>query len=150
MTPYLLDTNMVSYIINGSSPAARSRLNSLSRTRGHTIGISAITAGEIRYGLARLARKGEGQRKQNALDVVFAALTIHPWDRASAEIYGRLRAQQEAIGKSLGPFDTQIAAHALQLGATVVSHDGDFDSVAGLPVEDWATDLPTGAPGERS
>jgi predicted nucleic acid-binding protein len=45
------------------------------------------------------------------------------------------------MGKPLGPFDTQIAAHALLLAATVVSHDGDFRLVAGLPVEDWATDL---------
>lgn len=141
MTLYLLDTNMVSYIINGHSPAARARLASLQRANDHAAGVSSITAGEILFGLARLESKGEGQRRRKAIDQLFSALPIHPWDRAAAEVYGHLRAQQESMGKPLGPFDTQIAAHALQLAATVVSHDGDFRLVAGLPVEDWATDL---------
>ena len=141
MTLYLLDTNMVSYIINGHSPAARIRLATLQRANDHAAGVSSITAGEILFGLERLESKGEGQRRRKAIDQLFSALQIHPWDRAAAEVYGRLRAQQESQGKPLGPHDTLIAAHALQLAATLVSHDGDFRRVAGLPVEDWATDL---------
>ncbi len=48
---YMLDTNMVSYIVKGRSPAASARLLALHNDQISTI--SAITVAEIRYGLAR-------------------------------------------------------------------------------------------------
>ena len=141
MSLYLIDTNMVSYIIKRRSPAARAHLESL---QDQEAGISTITAAEIHYGLAKLEMKGEGKEKRKAVQLLFSSLTIHPWDQATAEVYGRLRARQEATGKSLGPYDKQIAAHALALGAILVSHDAAFDSVADLAGrEDWATDIKT-------
>ncbi len=69
-------------------------------------------------------------------------MTIFPWDHAAAEAYGKLRARQEARGKTLGPNDLQIAAHAIALGAVLVTHDRAFRHLTGLAgLEDWATDL---------
>ena len=48
---YLLDTNTVSYIAKGKSPAARARLEAL--REDEAVCISSITEAEIRYGLAR-------------------------------------------------------------------------------------------------
>lgn len=43
-----------------------------------------------------------------------------------------LRARQERLGKKLGPYDAQIAAHAIALGAALVSHDSAFRRISNL------------------
>jgi tRNA(fMet)-specific endonuclease VapC len=48
-----------------------------------------------------------------------------------------LRAALEAAGTPLGGMDTLIAAHALAIGATLVTNDHAFQHVPGLTVEDW-------------
>jgi tRNA(fMet)-specific endonuclease VapC len=60
-----------------------------------------------------------------------------PWDSEAAARYGTLRAQLEAAGTPVGNLDTLIAAHALAVGATLVTHDRAFRQVPGLVVEDW-------------
>lgn len=138
MTLYLLDTNMVSYILKGRSPAARARLQKVHFHKGHEAGVSTITVSEILYGLERV---GAGPERRTALDLFFSTIAIYSWDQTVAETYARLRARQEVIGKPLGPYDLQIASHALAPGAILVTHDKGFRHVAGLKIEDWATDL---------
>jgi predicted nucleic acid-binding protein len=58
--------------------------------------------------------------------------------RQSADRYGLLRAEMQRIGKSLSALDMLIAAHALSLGATLVTTDAAFRHVPGLSVEDWS------------
>jgi tRNA(fMet)-specific endonuclease VapC len=43
-------------------------------------------------------------------------------------------------GKILAPLDLLIAAHALILGAVLVTNDKAFSLIDALPVEDWAAD----------
>jgi tRNA(fMet)-specific endonuclease VapC len=134
---YLLDTNVISYIIKGRSPQARARLAALSVEE--IAGISAITEGELLYGLAKA---GSSQDRQRAIAWFVWRLKVHPWGSEAAAAYGVLRAKQEALGKTLGPLDMQIAAHALSLGATLVTSDQAFRNVDGLAgVENWATDV---------
>ena len=59
------------------------------------------------------------------------------WDTAVAEHYGVLRAELEGSGNVLGALDMQIAAHASQLGAVLVTNDQAFKRVRKLKVEDW-------------
>lgn len=139
MTLYLLDTNIVSYIITGRSPAARARLEQARVRTDEDACISIITVGEILYGLEKI-RAGTQRRK--SLELFFDTISVRPWDYDAAAAYGRLRTEQERLGKPLGPYDTQIAAHAVALGATLVSHDAGFRQVSGLAgLEDWAGDL---------
>ena len=51
-----------------------------------------------------------------------------------------VRATLERKGKPIGPLDTLIAAHALALGATLVTNNlREFRRVPNLPVESWMT-----------
>ncbi len=95
---YLLDTNTVIYILRGKSPAARTRLASLQI--GEVAAVSAITEGELLYGLAK---SGSGDRSRKSLDWFLARLKVLPWGRDEAVAYGLLRAEQEQMGKSLAP-----------------------------------------------
>ena len=134
---YLLDTNMVSYTLRGKSPAARARIASL--RPGETACISAITEAELLYGIAK---SDVGDQRRRLLDWFLLLVTVHPWGREAARTYGPLRAMHEAKGKTLGPLDLQIAAHAIALGATLVTNHRAFGQVPDLPgIENWATDL---------
>ena len=134
---YLLDTNTVIYILKGRSAAARARLAELGN--GDVACISAVTEGELRYGVAKAEN---GKRLQTSLDWFLGRMKVLAWGREEAAAYGVLRATQERVGKSLAPLDTQIAAHAVAVGALVVTNDRAFQQVDSLlGVESWATDL---------
>lgn len=137
MRLFMLDTNTVSYILKGTSPAARARLSNLDENQ--LASISSITEAELWYGLYRI---GAAEPRRNALRMFLARLQVLPWGREEAAAYGAFRAKQEAIGKPLGPLDTQIAAHAIAAKAVLVSNDAAFQHAAGLPgLEAWATDI---------
>lgn len=134
---YMLDTNTVSYIFKGISSAARRRLVELGP--GEVACISSITEGELWYGLERV---GAGVLRRRALGDFLNRLKVLPWTRVEAATYGIFRSGQEAVGRPLGPLDTQIAAHAIAVDAVLVSSDAAFYRARGLPrLESWATDL---------
>jgi tRNA(fMet)-specific endonuclease VapC len=134
---YLLDTNMVSYIIKGQSTAARTRM--LNPGKEDQICLSVITEAEIRYGLAK---RPAATALRERMEWFLAAIQILPWGSKEADAYGQLRAKLEATGKSIGNMDLQIAAHAIALGAILVTNDKVFDLVADLKeTVNWATDL---------
>jgi tRNA(fMet)-specific endonuclease VapC len=63
-----------------------------------------------------------------------------PFDDASAEAYGQLRADLASKGILIGPYDLMIAAIALTHRLVVVTHNtAEFTRVAGLALEDWQT-----------
>lgn len=139
MTLYLLDTNTVSYILKGISPAARAHLERVGTRNDQDAAVSTVTVAEVLYGLEKI---GAGLQRRKVVELFFSTLTVCPWDQSAAEAFAQLRTRQESRGKPLGPYDLQIAAHALALGAVLVSHDRAFRHVTGLTgLEDWATDL---------
>ena len=67
-------------------------------------------------------------------------MEIADFDAAVAGSYGKVRAGLEAAGTPIGPLDTQIGAHALSLGAVLVTHNTrEFRRIPGLALEDWLT-----------
>jgi tRNA(fMet)-specific endonuclease VapC len=132
MTPeYILDTNIVSYLLKGQIPVLRTRFE---RIPVEAIAISSITEAEVFYGLAR---KPGALRLQFAAEAFFASVTRLAWDSTAARAYGTMRAEQERKGRPLTVEDLMIAAHALSLGLTLVTHDQAFSYVDGLRAEDW-------------
>jgi tRNA(fMet)-specific endonuclease VapC len=129
---YLLDTDICIYVIN-ERPAQVVAQFLAHEDEG--IGISAITAAELQFGV----RKSGSQRNVRALDAFLAPLTIFDFDAAAAQAYGEIRTALERKGVPIGPLDTQIAAHALALGMTLVTNNvREFKRVPGLRVENWA------------
>jgi tRNA(fMet)-specific endonuclease VapC len=128
---YLLDTNVVSYAIKGDPQPVRERLKALPRS---AVALSVFTQAELLYGLAR---KPEAARLRLDVEAFLRDSQILLWNSPAAEAYGELRAAQESKGRPLSHEDLMIAAHALSLGLTLVTHDTAFSFVDGLKTEDW-------------
>lgn len=129
---YLLDTDICIYTINQRPPAV------LARFRQHAsdgLGISTVTAAELHYGVERTG----SERNREALRRFMSLLEVHPFDAEAAQVCGRLRAWLTSQGTPIGPFDTQIAAHAQSLGVTLVTNNTrEFSRVPGLQLDNWA------------
>ena len=131
----MLDTDVCIALIRGRPEALRGRM----RTHPPSSpGVSTITVSELRYGAAKSNDPG---RNGNALDAFLLGLEVAPFDQAAADIYGEVRADLEQRGQPIGSMDLLIAAHALSLGATLITHNiREFTRVQGLHVTDWLAD----------
>jgi tRNA(fMet)-specific endonuclease VapC len=127
---YLLDTNTASFIIKGN-PAVRRRLARIPMAQ---IAISAVTEGELRFGVAR---RPDATNLQRIVEEFLLHVAILPWDSEAAHHYGHLRASLEQAGQPVGNLDTLIAAHALATSAVLVTNDHAFSRIKKLKVEDW-------------
>lgn len=121
-----------------AAAAKRIRERCQKETReGSRVGLSAISLAELEFGLhagGRYAQKNPAL--QQAL-LPFERFAFDPVDCVFH--YGRIRAALEQKGKTIGPLDLLIAAHALALDATLITHNTrEFGRVADLEVEDWA------------
>jgi tRNA(fMet)-specific endonuclease VapC len=130
MKRYMLDTNMVSFLLDERSNV----LNHAARVPMEALCISAVTKGDMLFGVAR--RPGS-RALRAAVDEFLLRADVLPWDSAVAEVYGPLRASLETQGKRLDDVDLMIAAHALSEKAILVSNDQAFRRLLDLELEDW-------------
>jgi tRNA(fMet)-specific endonuclease VapC len=128
---YLLDTNIASYAIKRNVPQVRAALLSVPMSE---IGVSVVTEAELRFGVAR---KGASAHLKLAVEEFLLRVEILPWDSAAAKHYAELRSALDDSGTPIANFDLMIAAHALAVGATLVTHDRVFRRVKHLELEDW-------------
>lgn len=129
---YLLDTNIVSYLLR---EAPRSLTDRLAATPREQIAISIVTAMELLFGLAK---NPAAVRTRAAVDAFLATVPIANLPDGIAPVYGRVRADLERRGTPIGPLDNIIAAHALALDATLVTNNTrEFRRVGGLRCQDW-------------
>lgn len=134
MTFYMLDTNIVIHALR-KHPAV---LRHFARVASGETCISAITAGEITFGFAR-SPTAHGQLA--AYRELLESVPVLPWNQVVAEVYGTLRADVERRGRPLGSLDLLIAAHALAVGAVLVTNDQAMLRLPGLETEDWTRDV---------
>ena len=120
---YMLDTHVVSHIMQGRDTALLTRLTTVPVDQ---VVMSSVTLAELEYGLHR---KGQPERLRNALTQVLLRVDVLPWDESVARCYGEFCSALEARGISLGDFDMMIAAHAVAVNATLVSRDRAFAQV---------------------
>lgn len=130
---YMLDTDICIYLLNRKAPAAERRLAGL---QPGAVVISAISAAELHFGVAKSRQR---ERNAQALAELLKYLPLIAFDADAAAAYGQLRQILEQAGTPIGPFDTQIAAHARSLGLILVTNnEKHFGRVPGLRVENWS------------
>jgi tRNA(fMet)-specific endonuclease VapC len=146
---YLLDTNILIYIMKHHPPTVRAKFESLP---AELLAMSIITLGELYF----------GAEKSNAREAAFisiarlqTAIEVHPLPVTAATHYGQIRAQLQAKGQIIGNNDLWLAAHARAQGwILVTNNEREFNRVDGLKVENWlnptpSTDYETASPSSR-
>lgn len=131
---YLLDTNILIYLIKNQPPAIARRIDAL--PSDDILGMSFVTWAELLKGAERSTRKPEVIRRLEslALQVPVRYPVSPPICRHYAEQATRLK----EAGTPIGANDLWIACHALADDATLVTHNTrEFTRVSGLRVEDW-------------
>lgn len=128
---YLLDTNIFIAALKGH-PTVRARLEALPAS---AVLLSPIVLGELETGVEKSTQI---ERNRARLTGVVARLELVPLDGAVSTTYAGIRAKLERHGTPIGANDLWIAAHALTLGAILVTDNlREFCRVDGLVVENW-------------
>lgn len=129
---YLLDTNVCVDYLNGRFPRLTERVQ---QSAPSDLYISSVAVAELRYGAEKSTHR---QRNHERLDVFLSDVQCVDFSSGAALVYGRVRAALERRGIIIGPYDLQIAAHALFLDLVLVSDNvREFRRVEGLKVENW-------------
>ena len=138
MSILFLDTNIISDMMRDLQGAAATRAKLASIERGDdTLYTSTVVQCELEYGIARKS----SPRLLAAYKAVMDTIEVLPLDPTVSVHYAQLRTHLEQCGTPIGPNDTFIAAHALALGATLITADTEFTRVPGLKVENWLQPL---------
>ncbi len=132
MIKYMLDTNIIAYAINKSSPEV---ISNLLKHNPEEICISAITMAELEYGIMHSSKP---ERNRAALMMFLAEISVVSFDSNAAYDYGVIRQDLQNKGQLIGANDMLIAAQARSLGVTLVTHNvREFSRVENLKYEDW-------------
>jgi tRNA(fMet)-specific endonuclease VapC len=127
----MLDTNICIYVLKNRPPEIRELFN----LRVEHLCLSPVSVAELLFG-AETSQQPE--RNLAVVENFTARLTIPPFDEQAAGHNGNIRADLEAQGQTIGPYDLMIAGHARSRGLVLVTNNRrEFDRVSGLRVENW-------------
>lgn len=132
---YVLDTNAVSAAMKGE-PNVLERMRAAGRKR---LAVPEPVYAEIAYGIERLPKSKKRSKLLSLYGAIYEELGSTPWTHEVTEHFASVKSTLEHKGKRIEDFDAAIAAHALALGAILVTADvNHMERVPGLKVEDWA------------
>jgi toxin FitB len=135
----VLDTNVISELARKvPDPGVLSWLDSLDVSG---VATTAVTAAELRYGVARLP---DGHRKRELTVMIRGILTedfhgrVLPFDERASVRYADIVAGRERIGRPIGVADAQIAAICRDLGAVLATRNApDFEETGIELINPW-------------
>jgi tRNA(fMet)-specific endonuclease VapC len=120
---YLIDANSAVYAMDVGNEMLTDRMAECDKGE---IAISVISYAEVAYG----TYAGKPPPPE-VLEAFVGAVPMLPFDEVAAREYARLPFKRAR-------FDRLLAAHALSIGATVITNnEADFADVPGLKVENW-------------
>lgn len=136
---YLLDTNAVS---EWSKPRPNEGLiRWMHDADEEDLCLSVVTVAELRRGIEKLA---EGKRKRELESWLTEELLprfegrILAIDQATADLWGKLTARSEKVGKPLGIMDAFLAASAEGYGMSLVTRDRrPFEALGVKSLSPW-------------
>lgn len=136
---YLLDTNILIYLIKNQPPVVAERIDALSED--DSLCMSFITWAELLKGAERSTRKTD---VLNRLESLARQVPVrYPAGPRICRHYAEQATRLKDAGTPIGANDLWIACHALAEDATVVTHNArEFGRVTGLRVEDWSEPAP--------
>jgi tRNA(fMet)-specific endonuclease VapC len=135
MLKYLLDTNIVVYVIK------RRPIEVLGLFNEHAgrMAMSAITLSELYHGAEKSAKVSQNLE---VIEEFSSLLEVLPYTAKASAHYGSIRSALEKTGQPIGVNDLHIAAHARSEGLVIVTNNvSEFSRVPGLMVENWVTPL---------
>ncbi len=131
MLKYLLDTNIVIYVIKNRPLSV---LDAFNRNSGR-MAISSITLAELTHGIEK---SGNPARNLAVVEDFVSRLEVLPYDDRAAWQYGIILAALEKQGTPIGVNDLHIAGHARSLGLIIVTNNlREFERIPGVSVENW-------------
>lgn len=131
---HLLDTNTVSALMRGDARVLK-RLRQLDRSE---VAVPQPVLAEIAYGIGRLPRSRRRTALERRAELLRIELPRAEWTDAVSVAFGRIKASLERRGQVIEDFDAAIAAHALAVGATLVTANvAQMGRVSDLRIEDW-------------
>jgi tRNA(fMet)-specific endonuclease VapC len=129
---YMLDTSVCVDLLRGQLPTVRARAH---LAQIDEIAVSTISLAELLYVAAKSSNPG---RHDTIIAEFLAPFDVLLFDLDAAKAYAQVRADLTRAGQPIGPLDMLIAAHALSVGATMVTgNEREFRRVPGLSVENW-------------
>jgi tRNA(fMet)-specific endonuclease VapC len=129
---YLLDTNIVSYLIRARLPQPEVLRDEMRR---RTVAISIITKAEMIFGIEN--NPGATTLHKRVRDFLATTNSL-PWEDADAEHYGSIAAYLGRNGERIGRFDEMIAAQARARQLIVITNNiKHFARVPGLAITNW-------------
>ncbi|OYU31589.1 MAG: VapC toxin family PIN domain ribonuclease [Comamonadaceae bacterium PBBC2] len=135
MLKYLLDTNIVIYVVKRRPLEVLARFNE----NAGRMAISAITLSELYHGAEKSAKVSQNLE---VIEEFASLLEVLPYTAKASQHYGAIRSDLEKLGKPIGVNDLHIAAHARSEGLVVVTNNmAEFARVPGLMVENWVASI---------
>lgn len=131
MLKYMLDTNIVIYIIK------RRPIEVLDTFNDHAeqMCISSITLAELIHGAEKSSMVSHNIRK---VEDFVSRLEVLSYDDNAAAHYGQIRSDLEKKGTPIGVNDLHIAGHARSKSLILVTNNvREFERVEGLRLENW-------------
>lgn len=133
---YMLDTNILIYLIKNKPPAIATHINALDTNAA--LYMSFFTYAELLKGAERSTRKAQVLRQLNQLTQTIPVQ--YDTNPRLCEHYATQFTQLKEDGTPIGANDLWIGCHALSMDATLVTHNlREFKRITGLRLEDWAT-----------
>lgn len=132
---YMLDTNICIYAIKHKPETVIKKILSHDPEE---ICVSVVTYAELMHGVEKSMAI---ERNRIALSLFLSPITVLDFHASASEEYGKIRAELERQGRTIGPMDMLIAGHAKSEGLVLVTNNTkEFCRVEGLMVEDWTRD----------
>ena len=131
MIKYLLDTNIVIYVIRRRPIEVMETFN-LNASR---MAISVITLSELLHGAEKSSFPEKNLR---VVEDFCSRLEVLDYTAKAAQHYGSIRSALEKVGQPIGENDLHIAAHARSEGLVLVTNnEREFQKGPALQIENW-------------
>jgi tRNA(fMet)-specific endonuclease VapC len=143
----MLDTDTVIFMLRGLKAPVRQHARRQkamvlvercreAQAKGDVVGLSAVTVSELEFGAYN---SDDYDTEIRGVRKILAPFELFDYDAARCPAqYGSIRHELEQAGQAIGAMDLLIAAHAVALGATLVTNNlAHFQRITGLCVTVW-------------